>query len=87
LTPMPSIICSSSLKPLSCVPVRSTARPAFCYSCLELVLDELWPDVLERAEALRDRIQLTVKSEMPDQFDAIKSLTDEAIDELKVWYG
>jgi len=52
-----------------------------------LDVDELTPEVLERAEALRDRIQLTVKSEMADQFDAIKALTDEAIAELRVWYG
>ena len=53
----------------------------------EIVLDEQWDHVLKRAENLRDRIQLIVKSEMPDQFDAIKALTDKAIAELKVWFG
>jgi hypothetical protein len=33
-----------------------------------------------------DRIQLTVKLEMPERFDEIKTLTDEAIAELERVY-
>jgi hypothetical protein len=56
-----------------------------------LDVDELDDGMLERAGALRDRIQIAVRfdpdMQVADQFDTIKTLTDEAIAELDVWYG